>query len=251
MTVRDLPLQEGSWERPLWRKAGDRENPTGDPEMLDYVGRDLYNLDYAWFHREEAARWVPPRAEVGAAHRVPQPLVERLARFHLLNNVRCHTALCYEPEDVRQAELTATVEAVSGGTIRLHFEGATLAEMGVEVMDANLSAMRRLPINLSGQQPEDGRAVGRIGYAGRLLGRAIWETDRARFTAFEMVSVGTRWGHESTRRLPDEAVTPLGFAFQLAGDSLPDRAAPDAVRKGAHYWDPEGEGRANDPAAAP
>ena len=73
---------------------------------------------------------------------------------------------------------------------------------------------------------------GRRGYEPRILGRATWDSKEGRFTAFEMVAAGPRWGGTTYNvRRDDPGPEPMGIFFRLAETSEgPDRVAP------AHAW---------------
>jgi hypothetical protein len=65
--VRDLPRQTG----PI------------DPKLAA-----MWNRDFAWFTQEEVRSMIPKARTPGERHRVPDKLVRRLARLHLLDSVR-------------------------------------------------------------------------------------------------------------------------------------------------------------------
>ncbi|MFT7642102.1 MAG: hypothetical protein ACI9G1_003859, partial [Pirellulaceae bacterium] len=65
-----------------------------DGLALQVISRDQkrvrwpdWNLDYAWFRQDEARSLLPAEPTKDAQHEVPQHLVQRLARFHLIDNV--------------------------------------------------------------------------------------------------------------------------------------------------------------------
>jgi hypothetical protein len=70
------------------------------------------------------------------------------------------------------------------------------------------------------------------GFEATLLGRASWDRKRERFTAFELVVAGTRYGGtQYNGRGDDLDRAPMGIVFQLAGERPQDRVAP------AFVWD--------------
>ncbi len=177
--------------------------------VLRVVSRDLpeakpagdwrkhaWNLDFAWFRKEEAETLVPERPAKGARLSWPRLLAERLVRFHLVDNVRGQTS-AYPEGSVERAELTAEVEKIAAGRVTLRLRGETRAVQGNRGVEA------------------------------RLLGTAEWDSKAARFTAFELVAIGTRWGRTAYNfREEDEGRSPIGFLFSLAGEEPPDRVAP-------------------------
>ena len=54
-------------------------------------GAARWNQDRVWFSREEARRWLPQDPKPGDRHAVPQELVTRLARLHLVDTVNGQT----------------------------------------------------------------------------------------------------------------------------------------------------------------
>src|SRR5436190_6082429 len=81
---RDLPRPDGGEKRGYWVGA--------------------WNSDYAWFTKEEASSMIPPLREPGAKQAVPEKLVRRIARYHLVDNVRGETPM-YLNEHVKRAEM--------------------------------------------------------------------------------------------------------------------------------------------------
>ena len=192
--TRDLPREDGASPAPGWR------------------GR-AWNRDYAWFTRAEARRFLPDSPSVGQVHEVPAPLVRRIARLHLVDNVRGQT-VGYDESDVEEARLTATVVATEADVVSVRLEGNTRA-----------AAEGRWSVN---DRHDTARPVTQQrGFETRLLGFARYDRAVERFVAFEMVAVGTRWGATQFNvRADDTAPAPIGVAFTLAGDTMAERVAP-------------------------
>lgn len=189
MTCRDLPLQQGSWKQVVWNDAV------------------WENLDYAWFRKNEVRQLLPVSISTGAAWEIPKPLVERLVRFHMVDNVRCHMGKLFRKEDVQRARLSGKVVEIRGNNVLLRYEGESRAE----------------------------RLDTKVGYESRLLGRAEFNVVSGRFASFELIAVGTRWGVQETRDNP--APTPLGFHFAIpAGNDARDHAPPRFLVIEQDYW---------------
>jgi hypothetical protein len=172
-----------------------------------------WNQDYAWFRKEEARQFLPGgEPKPGQKHEVPAPLVRRLARAHLVDNVRGQTRP-YDDRHVEKARLTAVVEAVDGDVVTLRLEGETrTAAEGVW----HVGGLR------SRQATPQKR-----GFEANLLGRAAYDMKTERFQTFELVAVGTRWGATQFNvRQDDMDPAPIGVLFTLAGDSPWERVAP-------------------------
>lgn len=172
------------------------------------------NIDWAWFQKAEAQDFVPEELEVGARRAVPERLVSRLVRCHLVDNVRGQTS-AYKKRDVQKAELAAKVTAVDGPRVTLALEGATRAQQD------------------KGRWPR--------GFVSELRGRAVWNTSSQRFETFELLATGKRWGRTRFNSRPEveqkkdpaseDYADPVGVLFELLPASRTERVAP------AHYWD--------------
>jgi len=170
-----------------------------------------WNRDYAWFSRDEVAAMTH---DLGPGERRGLPLLAtRLARFHLVDNVRGQT-LPYAPEEIRRARLDATVTARVGSQIVLRLEGETAAiAEGPWLLGDNLWTP-------SSEHPH--------GLETRLHGRAVLDTERGVFTAFELIGVGRRFGITvNNGRWRDPA--PSRIAFHLGLAAAEPRIAPAFV----------------------
>ena len=172
-----------------------------------------WNLDYAWFRAAEARSFLPDQIEVGVRHQVPRELVSRLVRCHLLDNVRGQTPP-YRLQHVKRAEIETRVTAVKGSLVTLELRGATLAEA---------EGRWRIRGMETSKPPGDQTR----GFDAQLLGYATFDTEALRFSEFEVVMVGVRWG--GTRynlRADDLGPAPLGVVLSLAGDTDAEKVAP-------------------------
>lgn len=176
-----------------------------------------WNLDFAWFTAEEARSMVPASRETGSRHAVPEKLVRRLACRHLLDNVRGETS-SFRNEHVQKAELGLTLAKVEGDLLHFTIEGATRA---VEKGKWQLRGWHEAPVNAE------------RGYEPRLLGRASYDAKAGKFTAFDLVAVGPRWGGTTYNvRADDLGPHPMGVYFRLAETAEgPDRVAPAHARE--------------------
>ena len=160
-------------------------------------------------------------ASVQGAHRaVPEKLARRLARCHLIDNVRGEAHLF--PEDaVVKAELTLSVVKVDEAGVRLKIEGA-------------VKSVQKGPWKVSAAETCDERGVDL-----KLLGRAAWDPTAERFTRFDLLAAGPRWGGTGLARTRDLEPQPLGIAFRLAGDKDSDRVPPAFLLSplGAKYFE--------------
>lgn len=172
-----------------------------------------WNRDFAWFDYDQARALLPERIEAGAEHAVPRALVERLVRFHLVDNVRGQTP-AHRKEDVREAQLTARIEHVADGRASVTFTGAS-------------------HVDRRGAWPVDGFADGAkpaehdLGVRTEIAGTATFDVGAERFVRFELIATGTRWGGtQFNGRAGDLEPAPIGFVLAL--EAHPDRVAPAA-----------------------
>ena len=162
------------------------------------------NLDYAWFRKDEARALLPAKPKKDAKHDVPRELVQRLARFHLLDNVHALNYTFFPKEAIEKARLTSTVVQVKGDLVSLIFEGETRASL---------------------VSPK------KIGYEPKLLGRATFNLKEQKFVSFELLAVGMRWGLGNCNQRHNPAPALMGIVFTLAGDSQAERLPPAFISR--------------------
>ncbi|MCH2211491.1 MAG: hypothetical protein MK110_09320 [Fuerstiella sp.] len=180
--------------------------------------RNAYNLDYAWFRKEEARAFVPVQPVRGARQEVPRDLVERLARFHIIDLVRGNTE-SYPKEAVEHAELSTEVIDVKADLISLHFRGRTRTSEAQAEAKSNAKA--------SGTSEPETRGVD-----ARLEGQAVFDLKAEKFVSFNLVAVCSRWGVNPSRRLHgrDFGPAPMGVVLELAGASAAEQVPPQFVK---------------------
>jgi hypothetical protein len=196
-------------------KVHTRDLPRDPPQQGRWA--DAWNQDFAWFTKHEARQFLPSEIEPGLTREVPRVLVERLARFHFLDNVRGQTPP-FPERAIEDATLSSRVTAVDGDVVALRLEGRTRALQRGDWLIRGLNDTNR-----PGRQER--------GVELTLLGSARFDRKQGRFVGFELVAVGTRWG--ATRynvRQRDLAPAPFGAVLSLAGESRADRVAPEHFR---------------------
>jgi len=162
------------------------------------------NLDYAWFRKEEARAFFSADPAKGSRYAVPNELVQRLVRFHLIDNVHALNYTYFPKNAIEKATLTSTVVKAERDLVSLSFEGETRASI-----------------------------VGpkKIGYAPKLLGRATYSLKKEQFVSFELVAVGLRWGLGSCNQRHNPAPALMGIVFTLAGDTPAERLPPAFISR--------------------
>jgi hypothetical protein len=162
---------------------------------------EAWNQDHAWFRRDEMLAMVPA-AEVGAACPFPAAALLRIARVHLVDNVRGQTT-AHGAEHIVAQELEARTVRVDGDSQELEFAGR------VRIERAGTWATRGY-----GAKSEH-----RLGLDLQLLGGARFDRKLQRFVEWKLLAVGTRHGAtEFNGRQDDLGPAPIGFAFALEPD---------------------------------
>jgi hypothetical protein len=181
----------------------------GDP---DQPGAARWNQDRVWFSRDEARRWLPEDPKQGDKHPVPQELVSRLARLHLVDTVNGQTSP-FSPGQVRGSQIATEVLERKGARVKLKITGAT-----------------------KGESEGRGRRESAHGVQTHLLGHAVYDLNKGAFVEFQVVALGTRWGHtELNGRRRDRESGLLGFVFELAPADAP-AIAPAFIRNYDVPW---------------
>jgi hypothetical protein len=208
------------------RRAEGRQPPDGGL-ILEIFVRDLprksgpvdpklarmWNRDFAWFTKDEVRSLIPEARTPGERHRVPERLVRRLARLHLLDSVRgINDARPFEDKHIEKAVLFMNVVKVDGDMLSLTIDGATRA---VEPPLADAKG--------SGRPDEKER-----GYEAKLLGYATVDIRQNKFVSFALLAVGPRWGgrgYAHSMRQDDLEPQPMAVAFRILPASEPVESA--------------------------
>jgi hypothetical protein len=182
----------------------------------------MWNRDFAWFTQDEVRSMIPETRTPGVRHRVPDKLVRRLARLHLLDSVRgINDARLFEDKHVEKAEMFMNVVGVEGDVLSLRMEGATRA-VEPPLVDARGS----------GHPDEKER-----GFEAKLLGHATVNVEQGKFVSLALLAIGPRWGGRGfwhSMRKNDLEPQPMGVAFRILSPSEPvDSAVPHHV---ANYF---------------
>lgn len=228
-----LPEEVGLEARHRWENS----RPYGGL-VLERVVRDVpvegesgsepikpWNIDYAWFTAEEARGWLPADPQPGDVHAVPMVSALRLARFHLVDNVRGQT-LPFAEEEVLQADFEVEVARRDGARVLVEIRGATDAEAADEWL---LGESLWMP-----------NQVHPHGLQTRIYGQALFDLTQNAFVEFELVALGRRWGRtvmNGRGRNQDPGL--IGFHLTLAPEK-PAIAPTFIVLYNADWVDFEG-----------
>ena len=201
-------------------------------EPGDYFVRDIgdnprdpqrapVNRDTVWFSGQELQGWLPD-AKTGAEADVSPRLLERLARFVFVDNVRGQT-LPYARAELQGGGLRSKVLAIRGSFVDIEITGHSKATAkGPWIDDDNYwKPNGEFPRFLSCE----------------IFGNATFDRDTERFTSFELVATGERQGRTTFNgRAKDEpdSIHQIGFLLQLADESY--RVAPTFINMYGVKW---------------
>lgn len=178
-----------------------------------FKGGDQAAHDHLWLTADEWRDLVPKEAKKGDTIAVPERLILRIARFHLIDNTRGEPPQ-WERKHVHTAQMKLIVEETSGKKTRLRVEGRFLIASGADPTTAER------------------------GFDAHVLG--FIDADNGKVTRFDMVVVGDHWGSGTFTGGARPGRTPLGVAFSLAaGNSPADQVPPQGSRFLRGYYEAE------------
>lgn len=183
------------------------------PEQCDPNApcEEKWNQDHVWYSKQEARQWLGEDPQPGDVHQLPERLVARLARFHLVDNVNGQTPR-FSRGGVQGSRISTQVVERTGPVVKLKLSGST---QGVAA---------------------EGWWQSANGVVTRLLGHATFDLEHEAFTDFEMVALGRRWGYTRFNgRRNDAEPGPLGYVFHLAPPNG-SRIAPAAISSYDAEW---------------
>jgi hypothetical protein len=171
-----------------------------------FPGGDQAAVDHLWLTEAEWKGLVPAAPRRGDRQALPERLVQRILRFHLVDNTRGEPPM-WQRREVRSGKLTLTVAEVTPAAVTLRLEGSALL-----ATDADPARADR-------------------GFDVQLLGYLRYNTATKALDRFDVVALGDHWGQGSLTRGARPGRTPLGGAFELArGDGPGDRVPPQGAR---------------------
>jgi len=155
-----------------------------------------------WFTAAEWKSLIPADPKKGDTFAVPDPIKNRLFRYHLVNGTFGLPG-SWSLEQIRKGELTLTIEETTP-VLRMRLQGTALL-----ATDADLDKAQR-------------------GYDARLSGVLTYDPKQSAFTRFDIVVIGDYWGGDyEGGRFKRPGHTPLGISFErVAGDNAIDRVPP-------------------------
>ena len=183
--------------------------------------KDGHNIDYVWITREEMQSIVPENITRGETFPLPDSVLTRLVRFHLLDMVRGETHP-WKPEALEDVEIQLSPYLLDDEFFELKITGRVrLRERGEWCCPPS----RNSPWG----RDEICCIINERGYHAEILGYAAYNRKKREFKRFDLVSIGTRWGGTTyNARTDDTEPGPMGIAFTIAGEEHRDRTPPHA-----------------------
>ena len=183
---------------------------------------DEASRDHLWITADEWRAMVPKGAKVGDEVKLPPAGVERIVRFHLIDNTRGEPPM-WAREDVKASELKAVVQEADDGHVLVKLEGKVLLAAGGDG-GAGAGADEKSP---------------KRGFDAALLGYVRYDRGKDKVDRFDLVALGEHWGEGTYTRGARPGRQPFGIAFELADGTKPgDTVPPQAAREERAYFGP-------------
>lgn len=175
------------------------------------LGGDKTARDHLWLTEADIRSLIPADATVNARFAVPATIAERIARFHLIDNTRGEPPM-WQKKEIHRLDMQATVLATSNEHLNLRIDGSALLAAG----------------------DDPGQAA--RGFDVKLLGYVGYDRRKQALGRFDLVAFGEHWGDGTFTRGARKGRTPLGIAFELAGnDAAAAGVPPQAAREIREY----------------
>jgi hypothetical protein len=183
---------------------------SGDPQSPRAV---KWNQDKVWFSASEARQWLPKNLVKTDRYSLPQPLLERVVLQHLVDAVKGQTEP-FLPRDIATGtKINISITSIDAQYVKISIHGTTKAESA---------------------RPSKGTT--RHGVAVQIMGSATFNRGQSKFTEFDMVAIGKRWGKTvNNGRRKDEQKSSIGFVFRMAPAGGP-RNPPAFVSSYSADW---------------
>ncbi|MBI3267410.1 MAG: hypothetical protein HYZ53_00190 [Planctomycetes bacterium] len=173
------------------------------------VNLETVSRDHMWVRREELEALAAPGATEGTLVAVPESFARRLARFHLVDEIRGEPPM-WLPEELLSVRMELRIESVRP-----------------DLVSARLTGEARLGT----------RAGDRTGEAA-IAGRLAWRPDTREFTRFDLVARGPFRGEGTYNQGAPKPGFVLGVSFRLADGRTDDRVPPQGSRDLLDYLGP-------------
>jgi hypothetical protein len=176
-----------------------------------FTGGDQSAHDHLWLTAKDIEALVPASAKTGDVVPLPPQFVNRLLRYHLVDNTRGEASF-WRLQDIRKQSFKLSVGEVTDQAITLKLEGAALLATGADLKKAQR------------------------GFDVSVLGTLRFHRQKKYFDRFDIVALGDHWGAGPFTPGARPGRMPLGIAFELArGDNGADLVPPQGARDWREY----------------
>jgi len=158
-----------------------------------------WNRDNVWFSREEANTMVPKAPVIGQKYRIPKKITSRIIALHMTDTVKGQTDP-FELDEIDTQEIEAKVVRIDGYVIT------------IELLGKSKASSTQTGFNRSAR-----------GITTQIAGQAVFDSKQQKFTKFELVAIGRRWGftrfnfrRSRSREDLGNSNDGIGFVFTLA-----------------------------------
>ncbi|MDP7033835.1 MAG: hypothetical protein QF752_05035 [Planctomycetota bacterium] len=187
-----------------------------DPESnhlareMDRFNRSRTGLDHLWLTERDTRLLDPRQRKVGERWHAPLYLARRIARFHLVDNVRGEPDH-YGQKDVAKARLELEVLSRNEEVVEIQIEGSfRMAKAG----------------------PYPTR------FDGRLDGRIVYNTQSRKWIRFDLLAQGISTGRGRYTPGAPDGTFKLAVAFEIPPDDFAVKIPPQGMRHRDQYLTP-------------
>jgi hypothetical protein len=175
------------------------------------AGGERSARDHMWLTKEDCQALVPAGLKTGDRFPLPGRVADRLVRFHLVDNTRGEPPM-WQRDEVRDSEITLTVEEASTAAVRLRLDGSVILATNKDIDRSDR------------------------GFIVRLLGYLNYDDGKNTIDRFEVVAIGEHWGETALTKSARPGRSLLGIAAELAhGDSPANQVPPQGARTIEEY----------------
>ncbi|HIA69049.1 TPA: hypothetical protein EYN98_24025 [Candidatus Poribacteria bacterium] len=164
--------------------------------------------DHVWLTEEEWRSMFSQPAELGDQYPIPKSILERIVRFHLVDNVRGEPSM-WNTDNIKDAEMNLTVMEKTPENVSLSVEGSACLEAD-----------------------EKDR-----GFVTHLSGILEYNVTQKQFERFDLLAKGNFWGEGLYTGGAPKGKFPLVIAFQLADSHIvAGSVPPQGTRSPKEYF---------------
>jgi hypothetical protein len=192
-----------------------RVKPLPEGLAADDLNRSV-GRDHLWILKSEIEA-IEKAVEADGKCEVPRALAARIARWHLLDNVRGEPDR-WMASEVKKASFTVTHLATLSGRTRAHLDGAFFM------------------LAKAGKKGEDGRILGERGFEGTIEGELEIDPTKSRLTGLRLHARGKFWGESTYSLNAPKGKFPLELAFVLTGEKEPHVVSPQGLGDGRDVY---------------